>query len=204
MGSGMKKGIQFIFFILGYLIIDGYLTNMLGIQHMGELYLFEFVGIVILIIILPSVKKHTLNIIKPSILKERSTYYMVIGWLIFLYLFREIIFSINFLFDERFLFYYENDYLIGESFLYLLSAILLVPIYEEIIYRGMLQHWLSCKLHPIFGIVISSLVFGMIHGDYQMFGFIMGLSFGIMYHFKKSLIASILLHILWNLTSSLL
>ncbi len=52
------------------------------------------------------------------------------------------------------------------------------------------------------GIILSSLLFGVIHDDYLVFGFIMGVAFGVVYHYKKALLVSIILHIFWNIIAS--
>ncbi|WP_386057950.1 CPBP family intramembrane glutamic endopeptidase [Thalassobacillus hwangdonensis] len=82
------------------------------------------------------------------------------------------------------------------------SVIVLVAIYEEVIFRGMVQHWLTNKVGSIVAILITSVLFGWMHGDYELFGMTMGIAFGFIYHLKRSLSAAILLHMLWNLISS--
>ncbi|MCA0987438.1 CPBP family intramembrane glutamic endopeptidase [Guptibacillus algicola] len=203
----LQKKLQYVLFVLLYVVVDGIVVNAFSIDstlyvYREYIYIVEFLGIAVLLLVLPEVRAHLYSLVKPTILKETSTYVWFLVSLLFLFIFREILFSIEFLYDAQFLVNYQlsNN---TESFIYLFGAILLVPIYEEFIYRGLIQHWLTKKIGVIAGIVLSSILFGWIHGDYPQFGFVMGLSFGLIYHYKKSLVAAIGLHIVWNVIASL-
>ncbi|WCK54605.1 type II CAAX endopeptidase family protein [Aneurinibacillus sp. Ricciae_BoGa-3] len=77
---------------------------------------------------------------------------------------------------------------------------LFVPIAEEIMFRGALQTALVQQFGPFFGILGSSLIFGIIHVDPVLFMplFSMALILGWLRHHYKSLWASILFHALNN------
>ncbi|MFE5321841.1 type II CAAX prenyl endopeptidase Rce1 family protein [Paenibacillus sp. NPDC056579] len=45
---------------------------------------------------------------------------------------------------------------------------------------------------------------GSIHFYYPLTGFLMGIVFGLLYYFSRSLIPSIIVHILWNLFATTL
>ena len=82
-----------------------------------------------------------------------------------------------------------------------LSIALLAPILEELLFRGaiekrLLQQWEN----PWGGIVVSALIFGVIHANPAQipFAFIMGLMFGWLYYRTGSLLPGIIGHVLNN------
>jgi len=94
-----------------------------------------------------------------------------------------------------------------------ISTIMLIPIAEELFFRGLIQSKLQEKLNPIFSIIISSILFGFMHLklenlmlnepiNFQLtyITFFGGLILGTLFYNSKSLIPAILAHIFWNLT----
>lgn len=86
---------------------------------------------------------------------------------------------------------------------------ILGPIVEEIVFRGAIQKGLvKLKIHPLFAILIASIIFGFIHvidaGDYlQVFPYIfMGLALGYTYYVSDSLVSSIAVHVAMNTIST--
>jgi len=95
-----------------------------------------------------------------------------------------------------------------------LRSILLVPFIEELFFRNYLQRELIQKYKPCLAIFFTSLLFAYIHlqvevaifdntsinwhhGYITLFG---GYILGVLSYKSKSIIPSILLHIFWNLT----
>lgn len=78
----------------------------------------------------------------------------------------------------------------------------LAPIFEEILFRGLIMRRLL-KYGAPFAIVVSALLFGMLHGNMSQipFAFMMGLALGYFAYRLGSVRASILLHALVNGTS---
>ena len=86
-------------------------------------------------------------------------------------------------------------------------AVIMAPIFEEIVFRGIIQKGLINKgMNPATAIIISSVVFGLVHGNpWQFVGAVLlGCVLGLVYHKTKSLLLPILLHAFNNLCSSLL
>lgn len=87
----------------------------------------------------------------------------------------------------------------------LLSAgflmIILAPIAEEIMFRGIIYTALRRKQQMWSAMVISSLIFAFAHGQVIHFGeiFIVGIFLAYLYERTKSLLPSITLHIIMNL-----
>ena len=81
-------------------------------------------------------------------------------------------------------------------------AVILAPVFEEIVFRGFLFGGLRYKLGDIWGATLSSLIFAAVHG-YSPIGFvsvlISGLIFCGLYRWSGSLIPGIIAHATFNL-----
>jgi membrane protease YdiL (CAAX protease family) len=80
--------------------------------------------------------------------------------------------------------------------------VLIVPIVEERVYRGLLQRVLARRLGPPWGIVSASLLFGLAHLGVYRFAIyqavLLGVSFGVAYA-EGGFLAAALVHAAWNL-----
>ncbi len=78
----------------------------------------------------------------------------------------------------------------------LVSVVVVAPIFEEYICRGMIYGAVRAKWGIVVGLVVSSLFFGLMHLHPAMIvnAFFMGLILGYMYIRSRSLFAPILLH----------
>lgn len=89
----------------------------------------------------------------------------------------------------------------------IVMAVIMAPIFEEIVFRGIIQKGLINKgTKPGVAIAISSIVFGLVHGNpWQFVGAVLlGSVLGFVYYKTKSLLLPILLHAFNNLCSSVL
>ncbi len=104
---------------------------------------------------------------------------------------------------------YENpqlDFLLPDQFSWagafgmLLLGGLIVPFAEELFFRGILYQWLKDKAGVWIGIIGSSLVFGLLHGDLPIAGatFVMGIILAWLFERSNSLWPSITIHIVNN------
>ena len=86
-----------------------------------------------------------------------------------------------------------------------LSATILAPVLEEIIFRGFLQTSITRLAGPLSGILIAAAVFAAMHFDFYAFPvlFALGAGFGWLYQLTGSLRVNIILHILNNLAAIL-
>ncbi|MFD1900497.1 CPBP family intramembrane glutamic endopeptidase [Enterococcus termitis] len=81
------------------------------------------------------------------------------------------------------------------------------PIMEEIVFRGgIIGFWL--EQFPIVGIIVSSVVFGLIHGPTNVISFLiyglMGLILSVVYYKTKRLELSISIHFLNNILAAIM
>ncbi len=92
----------------------------------------------------------------------------------------------------------NNNYL---SFILLfVTTTLLAPLFEEIIFRGILLPTLSRDFGIILGIIVSAFIFALAHlslGEMPPL-FVLGIGLGITRIASGSLLSSIIMHSLWN------
>lgn len=89
----------------------------------------------------------------------------------------------------------------------IIMAVIMAPIFEEIIFRGIIQKGLiNNGMRPAYAIIIASVVFGLVHANpWQFVGAVMlGCVMGLVYEKTKTLLLPILLHAFNNLCSSIL
>ncbi len=77
---------------------------------------------------------------------------------------------------------------------------LLVPIAEEILFRGVLYRWMRQFSSPLVAIPVTSAIFGLLHGDVAVAGatFVMGIILAWFYERSRSLWPSIVIHTVNN------
>ena len=89
----------------------------------------------------------------------------------------------------------------------IISIVVMAPLVEELLFRGAIQGHLMRKWKmPYLGIVVSSLIFGVVHGNPAQipFAFVVGMALGWMYYLTGSLVPGILMHFINNGGSVLL
>ena len=82
----------------------------------------------------------------------------------------------------------------------LIALVLLPPIFEETIFRGFIFPALAKRLGTVGGAILSSVLFGLAHGQANLFVYttILGLLLCFMYLKLRSIVPGILLHMLNN------
>lgn len=92
------------------------------------------------------------------------------------------------------------------GFLLFVLMVVAAPILEELIFRGIILDGLLKKYSPIKSILISSLLFGLVHLNPWQFitGLIIGIFSGWVYYRTRSLSISIIIHAAANLSGFLL
>ncbi|MEJ8546125.1 CPBP family intramembrane glutamic endopeptidase [Brevibacillus borstelensis] len=81
----------------------------------------------------------------------------------------------------------------------------LVPIAEELLFRGVVQTYLVSRMGTVIGIFISSLWFALMHVDIALFAplFAMGIFLGYLRHRFQSIWGAVILHALNNMAGVL-
>ncbi len=89
---------------------------------------------------------------------------------------------------------------VSSSFVMLLAVILVAPIAEEIIFRGLVLGYGQKIFSPIISILLQGLLFGLYHGNViqGVYAFFMGVVLGVTAYKLGSVIPTIILHISIN------
>ncbi|EJT5915401.1 TPA: CPBP family intramembrane metalloprotease [Clostridium perfringens] len=92
------------------------------------------------------------------------------------------------------------------SALQLIITIALIPIYEEIFYRGIIFEYLRKNFNIIVAIVVQALVFGVMHLNLVqgIYTFILGIVLALIYMYSESILGNITVHIIFNLLGILI
>lgn len=85
----------------------------------------------------------------------------------------------------------------------LVSVIIVAPIAEEILFRGIVQKELSEAVGAFWAIVLQALLFGLAHGFLvqSIFTAVFGLMLGVLYYKTNNLTVTVLAHMFFNFSS---
>lgn len=99
-----------------------------------------------------------------------------------------------------------SEMMMSNVFLVFLSIGIIVPIYEEILFRGLIFKELKANLNLLAALILQGLIFGIFHGNLLQFSYTFpaGIALGIIYFKFGSIWAPILIHLAWNFTSVLI
>lgn len=101
----------------------------------------------------------------------------------------------------------EFSKLMKEPITLVIMTVILAPILEEILFRGIIMKgMLNNGVKPATAIVLSAFIFGVVHfNPWQFAGaMLLGLVLGLVYYKTKSLLMSVLLHAFNNFISAML
>lgn len=92
------------------------------------------------------------------------------------------------------------------SFGNILAGVIIIPIYEEIVFRGICMEFLRKRVGIIATILTQAIIFGIYHGNMYQFtnASLVGILFGLLVLYTDSIYASIIGHIIYNGTTMLL
>ncbi|MFZ5969045.1 MAG: CPBP family intramembrane glutamic endopeptidase [Bacillota bacterium] len=93
------------------------------------------------------------------------------------------------------------DELAQSNVVLFLSLIIVAPIYEEVVYRWIIQDGLAKRYNIVFSIIFSSLLFSLMHMNIHQSvnTFFLGMVLGFIYWKSGSLLAAVFAHALNNL-----
>lgn len=90
-----------------------------------------------------------------------------------------------------------NELINNSSWILLFVEIVIIaPVFEEIIFRGIILNGMLKKYSPKKAIIVSSLIFGLIHGNLPqgLNAFVLGLVIATVYYYTRSLYISMFMH----------
>lgn len=88
-----------------------------------------------------------------------------------------------------------------ESVILLITGIILIPIWEEIFFRGIIFGYLRKNYNIKISIIVQALIFGFVHLNFVqgIYAFISGIVFALVYLYSNSMLGNITMHIIYNL-----
>lgn len=100
----------------------------------------------------------------------------------------------------------EVEMVLFEKIVYVILLTLLIPIVEELIFRGIILHEFLSTMKPGVAVVLTATVFAVIHGQPIQVGyaFFCGLVISVVYVFSRSIYLTIILHGVYNFFGSAL
>ena len=81
-----------------------------------------------------------------------------------------------------------------------ISSCILIPILEEMVFRGIVFEGMLQNGRPVFAIIFSALCFGVMHGQIIQIGYacLAGIALALVYYISRNLVMSILAHMVFN------
>lgn len=91
-----------------------------------------------------------------------------------------------------------------DTILDFIASVILVPLSEELVFRGAVFGELRLKFKPVIAAMLSALIFGLLHGISIHIGyaFICGIVLAMVYQFSGSIWISFIVHAVFNLMGS--
>ncbi|MGG3926439.1 type II CAAX endopeptidase family protein [Metabacillus fastidiosus] len=137
-----------------------------------------------------------------SVLKSGKTYLYILAGLLLTWIIQYVLIDIlsfenNIQQQEDLGFASVNESLLKQV-LFVLAVGIVTPIKEEFLYRGILYGFLANKYHFWIGLIVSSVIFGVLHTGFPVTASLMGLIFALLYKRTGSLLPPIILHAVWN------
>jgi membrane protease YdiL (CAAX protease family) len=164
--------------------------------------LFDAVIFIVILISYKRVRKFVFESLSLAPLRSWKTYGYILAGLAIFYTTQYLLFDLFAIEDPS-----QQpdqlgvDNLGGHWFNYLLfylAVVVLTPLKEELLYRGVIHRFLEVRHHFWVGIIVSSLIFGVLHLGFPITATLMGVVFVILYKLTRSIVPSIILHVLWN------
>ncbi|MDF2883250.1 MAG: caax amino protease family protein [Clostridiaceae bacterium] len=100
----------------------------------------------------------------------------------------------------------SNTIMMGtNSIIGIACVILLLPMFEEILFRGLIFNELRRRLNVTVSIIIQAIIFGAFHGNIVqgLYAFMLGLALAAVYVWTKSLWSNIIFHVSFNFMGSI-
>lgn len=195
------------------------IADSLGFENYSKYYMLiqgALQTILVLLFVFFEKKRTFRNLVRKTDIKW---YFIAITLGIsFIYIQTPLKWIYNFLFDTKYYISYDLDGLPKLWNVNYISAIILIPIGEELFFREYIQNRLQKNTSYVIAILFASLLFALIHSPYMnlffedfhqtwhrtYLAFFGGLLSGLIYYKSKSIGPSMLLHIFWNLTAFIL
>lgn len=161
-------------------------------------------GVILIVIILinKSFKTNGEIIYREEVSKKKylAGVGLIVGYIFVTYgVFDIFLYSIPTLNDG--LYEYLEEYLLNTSYIFIfISICIIAPIFEEILYRGVLLNGLLKKYNYKKAIIYSALIFGIAHMNLPqgINAFFLGIIIGLAYYYTRSIYIGMVMHFVNN------
>ena len=161
-----------------------------------------FITFMILTLSFSPIRKLISPLLNFKPMRKPTAYFYIFATLAITFLLLKVCVKYEILIDHNLIVFYKNGLLEGRDLFGVMDAILFVPIWEEMFFRGILLLTLAKLLNPFWAIAISSVIFAMFHPLYLITALISGLLMALITFKTKSLLPSVITHSIWNLYST--
>ncbi|MBM7540984.1 CPBP family intramembrane glutamic endopeptidase [Amphibacillus cookii] len=210
---------QFIGFIFAYLglsigltmviiMIASVIDMLLGTESANQLSMTQYVSIidavafVFALLIFSSIRLFIRDAFLWSYLKQWQTYLYLVITFALVYLSQYLIIDVWQLEQagsQIDLFGLNQIDLGGLNLILLVIAfVIIAPILEEILFRAVIFGFLRVKFGLVIAIVVSSVIFGLLHPGHVLSASIMGMAISLLYVKSNTLLSAIIFHMIWN------
>ena len=98
----------------------------------------------------------------------------------------------------------QEEVPLWDSLLYLVSLCFIVPLEEELIFRGAIFGILRMKMRPVAAMLITATIFGIMHrvSIHTAYALVCGIILTACYHYTDNIFASVAMHSIFNILGS--
>ena len=91
-----------------------------------------------------------------------------------------------------------------DTVLYLITLCFIVPVEEELIFRGAVFGVLKRKMSPFFAMIITAVIFGIMHrvSIHTAYAIVCGMILTACYYYTENIITSMIMHAVFNIIGS--
>lgn len=203
--KGIESSISYFEMLITYMLLSLFLFPLYFLGEKADIFI-RVINFSLMILCFSYYLKKRNSSLKKFMGKKEINLFYIFRQFIFIYLIFIFITSSVYIIRS---FITPNSFIMKESRIesfsymetipFIISALFLAPIKEEILFRGLLLRIFS-KNNIKYGIFFSSLIFSFMHGEDFFSYFVGGLLLALVYIKSKSLYSSILCHSLVNIT----
>lgn len=200
-GSGIKFKVLLLYLVS--LVVPGYLINQLPIPsdtYSGLKGLIWFSYFILVTFSFKNISTLIAPMVNFNVLKDPKSYLYILITFAIPYFLLHLSLHFEVLLDRNFIIYFKNNIIEASNLGVTINSAIFTPIFEEILFRGVLFAILLKFMKPFWAISITSILFGLFHpSEIWIFTFLGGILLTFTVYKTKSLIPAILAHSLWNL-----
>ncbi|WP_262172828.1 CPBP family intramembrane glutamic endopeptidase [Saccharococcus sp. Marseille-Q5394] len=195
-----KNSALSIFLYTALLLLTGY-----GVSYYNSELFHGFGKLIWLIIFIfltlcfSPVRKLIVPLLNFKPFKNPVTYLYMLGGVLIPYLILKLSIHYEVLIDRRLIILSKNGLLDGLQHYPLIEAVIFAPIWEELLFRGVLLFALLKVVKPIWAVLITSVIFSLFHPAYLFIILVAGIVLASIAIRTKSVIPSMVTHSIWNL-----